>query len=550
MGEYASMFGHEEVTGEIDVDSLLREIGLDTDELEWRKEFIGFDDNDADRLSALKPLFEANAETLGELLADTLTQDERIGERINRSPMSVDELIETQKAYFVTLTNGEYGVEYVTNRARFGTLQDGIGLQLNQYIGQYAVYYEFIHSLLTERAIERLSETLQSSSGEAATDGGAVAAGDKTGGPTSRALVEEEFTELQADLTSIRRIMLLDMQIVADGYSHSDGQSRRGGLERDEQLSVELEAELAKPIADLSQSTEDVSQSSQEISILADEQSDRLQSIATEVSNMSATVEEIAYSTTEVKDNSERAEKLAEDGQDAATDAMAVMDDVGEAVEEVSNDVSDLQTRVGEIDSVVEVINDIAEQTNILALNASIEAARAGEAGAGFAVVADEVKSLAGDSQERAQEIETLVSDIENDTEQTVDSLTETTDQLERGADSVSEAMELLDDISEAIKETAHGIREVSKATDEQAASSEEVASMLDELVDRAETVATEAEEIAAANEEQAMTIEGISQTVGQLTGDLPNSRAVDRVINAPPLEVDLSTAATPTERC
>ncbi len=518
MTDYASTFGQGGFNDQVEIDSLVREIGLDREELEWRKEFVGFDEQDVARLEALRVLFEENTEEIAEQFYENLTQYDESVEVISRSEKNVEALKQTQKAYFTTLAGGEYDQQYFANRARIGKLHDIIEMPMKQYIGQYGVYYDLILPLLAERSTDnlrtrltaRLAETIDD---ESSTDADRVL-------DAIEPVVADEIDEMRADITAVLRIINLDMQVVADTYIHSYSRRLDEQVQQYEQLARDVKDDLETPMAELEGAAEGVSESSRQISTLADEQSDRIRSIAGEVSNMSATVEEIASSATEVEQNSQRANELADEGQTAATDAMDVMDDVGDAVAEVSTDVDELQSRVGEIDSVVEVINDIAEQTNILALNASIEAARAGEAGEGFAVVADEVKSLAGDSQERAQEIETLVAAIESDTEQTVESLDETTDEIERGVERVEEAMELLDDITEAVQETAHGIREVSDATDEQAASSEEVASMLDELVERAETVATEADDIAAANEQQAQTIEEIAQTVRRLTSN------------------------------
>jgi len=40
---------------QLDLDSLVREIGLDGDELDWRKDFVNFGEDDRERLEASNP---------------------------------------------------------------------------------------------------------------------------------------------------------------------------------------------------------------------------------------------------------------------------------------------------------------------------------------------------------------------------------------------------------------------------------------------------------------------------------------------------------------
>jgi hypothetical protein len=64
MTEYAAMFGQGGLNDQVDVDALVREIGLDRSEIDWRKEYINFDAADERRLEALRPLFEDNADAI------------------------------------------------------------------------------------------------------------------------------------------------------------------------------------------------------------------------------------------------------------------------------------------------------------------------------------------------------------------------------------------------------------------------------------------------------------------------------------------------------
>jgi len=130
MTDYAAVFGQGGFNDRVDADSLVQEIGLDSEEIAWRKDFVNFDQRDAERLAALAPLFEAHTEEIAEQFYENLTQYDQTVEVIGRSEKNVKALKQTQKAYFATLAGGDYGQQYFTNRARIGKLQDVIEMPM------------------------------------------------------------------------------------------------------------------------------------------------------------------------------------------------------------------------------------------------------------------------------------------------------------------------------------------------------------------------------------------------------------------------------------
>lgn len=110
------------------------------------------------------------------------------------------------------------------------------------------------------------------------------------------------------------------------------------------------------------------------------------------------------------------------------------------------------------IGAVVELIQDIAEQTNLLALNATIEAARAGDAGRGFAVVASEVKGLATQTAKATQDISVLIGEIQTHTERSVATMDAVAQQVET-------VNEISSEISAAVREQAASTAEISRST-------------------------------------------------------------------------------------
>ncbi|WP_336037188.1 globin-coupled sensor protein [Halobacterium yunchengense] len=495
----------------VDGRQLATEIGIDAEEIEWRKEFTQFGDADRRRLEEMSETFDRVADDLVEDFYDRLQEYSETVAILESSSKPVAALKQSQSEYLTDLGEGEYGRDYFDRRARIGKIHDMLDLGPKVYFGAYSIYYEGVLEAIAEDVKGELA---------AATDGaGATAAVDAS---------QLEPDQVDSDLAgaadavdavveralSAIKLLTLDQQVAMDTYIHSYSEQVESELERRTEVARDVQA----AVDELRTSAGSLADSSQEINQLADEQSEGMQQVASEVADLSATVEEIASTTDEVREQSATAADLAEGGQSSAADAIETMETVDEAASDVAEDFHRLQDRVGEIDEIVDVIDDIASQTNLLALNASIEAARAGDDGDGFAVVADEVKALAEESQRRATEIEETIERIQADTAETVASLEETNAAIDAGIEEVERTMNNLTEIVDAVREAAHGIEEVAKATDDQAASTEEVASMADEAVAQAREVRDEIEQIAATNEEQTAKVDEINRAVRRLT--------------------------------
>ena len=183
-GEYGRHdFGQGGLNDGLDVGELVDEIGLDGDEIAWRKEFVGFDDEDERRLSRYEDAFAENAEQIADDFYENLTGHQQTVDVIGRSEKGLEQLKRTQSAYLVTLAEGEYGAEYFADRARIGKIHDMLEMPMKHYLGQYGVYYDLILPLIGDRLIDSLTERLSG----AATDGGLAHAEAGAGGPTAEA---------------------------------------------------------------------------------------------------------------------------------------------------------------------------------------------------------------------------------------------------------------------------------------------------------------------------------------------------------------------------
>ncbi|MFW6320487.1 MAG: globin-coupled sensor protein [Halohasta sp.] len=482
---------------EVDGQQLISEIGVDSEEILWRKDFTNFDRLDEQRLEAMGEAMEPHVDGMVDAFYDHLNGFDETVAIFGRSTKTVDQLKQSQRAYLQGLFDGEYDQGHFESRARIGKIHDMLDLGPKIYLGAYTVFYQ--------RMVDALVSDLQ----------GQLATKDTDEQTTETGLQPDEaLAELGDRLLSILKITNLDQQVAMDTYINSYSQDLEAELDRQQ----EVTAEVRTAATESKKAGMEITESADAISEVATSQADSMKQVANEVSNMSATVEEIASTANDLAGRSEETDDLAREGTAAADEALSVMDSVADASEDVVDDMERLQSRIDDIDEVVEVINEIAEQTNLLALNASIEAARAGEAGSGFAVVADEVKGLAEESQTHASDIEQLVEEVQTDASETVESLEATSEEIDTGIAQVEAAMETFEEIAAGIQQASQGIREVSNATDDQATSSEEVSSMMTELVDQATQIADEIQDVAAANEQQTEQIQEIERTVERLT--------------------------------
>lgn len=124
--------------------SLKRDVSIVTLE-DWdrRKEFACFTNEDAKLLKELRPLAESFVDkVVEELYAQFMKFDEtRV---LLKDKETINRLKTTQKEYFLGLTSGKYGREYLENRIHIGRTHQRVGLSPQWYMGAYLIYMQLV----------------------------------------------------------------------------------------------------------------------------------------------------------------------------------------------------------------------------------------------------------------------------------------------------------------------------------------------------------------------------------------------------------------------
>jgi rsbT co-antagonist protein RsbR len=129
--------------------SFPQEMEITEAEVTRRKEFLEFRREDVEALTSLKEAAQRYADpVIDDLYKHFLSFDET--KSFFRDPKVLERVKRLQKEYFLRLTDGDYGSEYVANRLRIGTVHEHINLAPKWYLGAYNFYLRAVASRLEE----------------------------------------------------------------------------------------------------------------------------------------------------------------------------------------------------------------------------------------------------------------------------------------------------------------------------------------------------------------------------------------------------------------
>ncbi len=126
---------------------LMKEIGIDMDEIQRRMDFIGLTQNDIKMLSEMAGFAEKNvAQAVSDFYEHLLSfRETRI---LLKNQGAIDRLIASQKAYLIEVFQGRFDKAYFERRLRTGAVHHRIGLEPKWYMEIYAFYENSLSSLI------------------------------------------------------------------------------------------------------------------------------------------------------------------------------------------------------------------------------------------------------------------------------------------------------------------------------------------------------------------------------------------------------------------
>lgn len=127
--------------------SVLRELDLTDQEVSRRKAFFEFRDEDVATLKELNDLAVKYADSVIEdFYKHLLGYEETRG--FFQDPATLKRVKQQQKEYFLGLTRGNYGTDYVANRVKIGIVHQRIKLDVKWYLGAYNFYLRAVMTRL------------------------------------------------------------------------------------------------------------------------------------------------------------------------------------------------------------------------------------------------------------------------------------------------------------------------------------------------------------------------------------------------------------------
>jgi hypothetical protein len=116
---------------------------ITVDEWEQRKRFVGFGAQDELILTELHLVAKTYADQVMDELYSRWLQFEEL-RAFFQVPGMLARVKQLQRQYFIRLTNGSYGTDYLEDRLRIGRVHRRVGLSPRWYLGAYSIYMQIV----------------------------------------------------------------------------------------------------------------------------------------------------------------------------------------------------------------------------------------------------------------------------------------------------------------------------------------------------------------------------------------------------------------------
>lgn len=237
----------------------------------------------------------------------------------------------------------------------------------------------------------------------------------------------------------------------------------------------EMSLAFRSQLREISEVSTSLGASAGQISASVTQVTSSAQESAAAVTETVATVEEVkqtAQITTEkardVAENAQQGLRTAQTGQQTTETLAQGMQRINEQMTSIAETIMKLSDQTQAIGEITASVDDIAEQSNLLAVNAAVEAARAGEAGRGFAVVAQEIRSLAEQSKQSTRKVRAILNDIQKATAAAVMATEQGGKAVDQGLREAREATAAIQTLNKTFTESVQSAAQIAAANKEQ----------------------------------------------------------------------------------
>jgi rsbT co-antagonist protein RsbR len=130
-------------------DALPHQMEVDEEEVARRKDFLEFREEDVEALKGLREIARKYGDpVIEEFYRHILSFHDT--KRFFEEPGRLERVKRLQKEYFLRLTEGDYGHDYVANRLKIGAVHERVGLAPQWYLGMYSFYLRAVASRLLD----------------------------------------------------------------------------------------------------------------------------------------------------------------------------------------------------------------------------------------------------------------------------------------------------------------------------------------------------------------------------------------------------------------